>query len=91
MIMLMLRWCVACTYAGHGALAFGVNKKWLKYLNVVGYSDSTGTVLMPLIGIVDFAVAGGAVMLSEPLVFAWAGVWAISTALMRPLAGEGIL
>lgn len=90
-VVLMLRWCVALTYAGHGALAFGVNKKWLKYLNIVGYSDSTGTILMPVIGLVDLAVAVAAVLLSEPLVFAWATLWAIATALMRPLAGEGVL
>ncbi|CAE7219431.1 agtpbp1, partial [Symbiodinium sp. KB8] len=88
----MLRASVAATFAGHGALAFGVNDKWLKYMSVAGFSASTSRQLMPVIGVVDMVVAALALWPSvDPALFAWAALWGISTALMRPLAGEGVL
>lgn len=88
----MLRASVAATFAGHGALAFGVNDKWLKYMSVAGFSASTSRQLMPIIGVVDMVVAALAMWPSvDPALFAWAALWGASTALMRPLAGEGVL
>lgn len=46
---------------------------------------------MPMIGLMDILV-GCLCMLTNafPLVYAWAFVWGVSTAVMRPLAGESI-
>jgi len=91
-VVWLLRACVAGTFAGHGALAVIGQPKWYKYLRAGGFPDSVGGLLMPAIGVVDLAVAVGAVVGPiQPLLFAWAAVWGFSTAMMRPLAGEGML
>jgi len=46
---------------------------------------------MPLIGLLDIIIAFICVFMDScPLIYCWAFVWGVSTALMRPLAGESI-
>ena len=89
---LMLKLCVAGTFAGHGVLAFSAPAKWKTYLKTAGFPEGFASWLMPSIGLLDIAVAVAACLPGAPaLVFAWAALWAFSTALMRPLSGESFL
>ena len=68
-----------------------VNTDWIHYLNTVGISDEVAIKIMPVIGIIDILVA--LIVLIRPLkpVVIYAAVWALLTALMRPISGEPIL
>lgn len=86
----LLRIGIAMCFVGHGA--FGVLRKeaWLPYFALVGLDGATGRILMPWIGLVDIAV--GLAVLFHPIraLLAYGAVWCLWTALLRPLAGEGI-
>src|SRR5262249_62147253 len=62
---------------------------WLPYFAVGGTPAWLGWHLMPLIGTVDIAV--GVMTLARPrrLFLLYAALWALWTALLRPLAGQG--
>jgi hypothetical protein len=46
---------------------------------------------MPVIGLLDVIVAFVCLFMDKcPLVYCWAFVWGLATAVMRPLAGESI-
>lgn len=84
----ILRIAVFGTFLGHGVFALLGKKSWIPYLTVVGFSESTALVLLPVIGAIDIAVA--LFMLLKPLraVLLWATAWGLTTALIRPIAGE---
>lgn len=83
-----LRVGAALCFIGHGAFGFITKAAWLPYFAVVGIPESWAWRMMPLVGAVD-VVAGMAVLFAPrglPLVYM--SVWALWTALLRPLAGE---
>jgi len=46
---------------------------------------------MPIIGFMDVVIAFVCLFMDKcPLVYCWAFVWGLATAIMRPLAGESI-
>lgn len=46
---------------------------------------------MPVIGLLDVIVAFICLFMNScPLIYCWAFVWGLATAMMRPLAGESI-
>ena len=75
-------------FVGHGAFGIMTKQAWLPYFAVAHIGPETAYKLMPLIGAVD--VTMGCVMLlsPRPAVVYWMTLWAIWTALLRPLAGE---
>jgi len=78
----------AMCFIGHGAFGFITKAAWLPYFGVVGIPESLAWKLMPLIGAVD-VTAGMAVLFAPraiPLIYM--SVWALWTALLRPLSGE---
>jgi len=78
----------ALCFIGHGAFGFLTKAAWLPYFGVVGIPESLAYRLMPLVGAVD-VMAGMAVLFAPrglPLVYMV--VWAMWTALLRPLSGE---
>lgn len=86
----MLRVGAALCFIGHGAFGFITKAAWLPYFGVVGIPEAWAWRLMPLVGAVD-VLAGMAVLFAPrglPLVYMT--VWAVWTALLRPLSGESV-
>ncbi|CAF1046250.1 unnamed protein product [Adineta ricciae] len=87
----ILGFSVFGTFFGHGCLATRFVPSWLPYLRVIGVGDKWARILMPVIGFMDIII-GFFCLFSPtyPLVYCWAFVWGVATAMMRPLAGESI-
>ena len=85
-----LRVGAALCFIGHGAFGFITKAAWVPYFGVVGIPEPWAYRLMPLVGALD-VTAGMAVLFAPrglPLVYMT--VWALWTALLRPLAGESV-
>ncbi len=85
-----LRVGAALCFIGHGAFGFITKAAWLPYFAVAGIPESWAWQVMPIVGAVD-VIAGMAVLFAPrglPLVYM--AVWAMWTALLRPLAGESV-
>jgi len=79
-------WC----FVGHGAFGIIGKAGWLPYYRVFGVADSLAWDTMPIIGAVDIAI--GILILLRPMraVLVYAVFWTVLTALLRPLAGQGL-
>lgn len=86
----ILRLGIFGTFLGHGVFAILGKQAWLKYFVAVGISESTGAFLLPLIGILDVAIALLALFKPIKIVLGWAVLWSFATALIRPLSGEPV-
>jgi phosphohistidine phosphatase SixA len=86
----LLRLAVAACFIGHGA--FGVLRKeeWLTYFTLFGIDTESASQMMPLVGGIDIAIGFLALFWPARAVFLYAAVWAAFTALLRPLAGQGV-
>ena len=76
-------------FIGHGAFGIITKAAWLPYFGVVGIGEAWAWRLMPWIGSMDVAMGFLALIWPCRALFAWATVWGIWTALLRPLAGQG--
>lgn len=86
----IFRISLAMCFIGHGAFGIITKAEWLPYFEVASIGPEWGYRLMPLIGTMDISM--GILILFYPLrapMLYMAG-WAVWTALLRPLAGEGI-
>jgi len=86
----VLRLGAALCFIGHGAFGFITKAAWVPYFDVVGIPETWAYRLMPVVGAVD-VMAGMAVLFAPralPLVYM--AVWALWTALLRPLSGESV-
>lgn len=86
----VLRLGAAFCFIGHGAFGFITKAAWVPYFAVVGIPEAWAWRLMPIVGAVD-VMAGMAVLFAPrglPLVYMT--VWAVWTALLRPLSGEPV-
>src|SRR5688572_621570 len=84
----VLRLGAAMCFIGHGAFGFITKAAWVPYFGAVGIPEPWAYRLMPVVGAVD-VMAGMAVLFAPralPLVYM--AVWALWTALLRPLSGE---
>ncbi|MAF99222.1 MAG: hypothetical protein CMH61_01285 [Nanoarchaeota archaeon] len=86
----ILRLGIFGSFLGHGVFALQVKAGWIPYFEAVGMSASSAATLLPLIGIMDIIVAGLALFYPLRIVLAWAAVWGLWTALLRPIAGAPI-
>ncbi|MGH7694499.1 MAG: hypothetical protein ACRENH_05945, partial [Gemmatimonadaceae bacterium] len=84
----ILRVGAALCFIGHGAFGFITKAAWIPYFAVVGIPEAWAWRLMPLVGAVDVTV--GMMVLFAPRRFAlgYMTLWALWTALLRPLSGE---
>lgn len=83
-----LRVGAAACFIGHGAFGIITKEAWVAYFAVAGIPRDAAFALMPVVGTVDI-VLGLAVLVSpRPVVLLYMTVWAVWTALLRPLAGE---
>ena len=90
--MRQLHWCLrlgaAACFIGHGAFGVITKAAWVPYFGLVGIPSDTAYALMPVVGTIDILM-GIAVLLSpRPAVLLYMTVWALWTALLRPLTGE---
>ena len=88
-LWLMLQTGVAMCFIGHGAFGLITKQAWVPYFGVAGISEAWAWKLMPWIGAMDVAIVFLAFIWPCRALFAWAGCWAVWTALLRPLAGQG--
>ena len=87
-----LHWCLrlgaAACFIGHGAFGIITKAAWIPYFALVGIPSDVAYALMPVVGTIDILM-GIAVLLSpRPAVLLYMAVWALWTALLRPLTGE---
>lgn len=86
----VLRIAVAGEFLGHGVFALQVKQGWIPYFTSVGISVETATILLPLIGIMDIALALLVLIKPIPAALLWMTFWGFWTALIRPIAGQPI-
>ena len=86
----ILRIGIAGEFLGHGVFALMIKKSWIPYFVSVGIPESSATILLPMIGLMDITIAF--IVLINPLraVLAFAAFWGFLTALIRPVSGESI-
>lgn len=84
---IILRVGVFGTFLGHGIFALGVKNSWIPFLTTVGFTTDKAIEFMPIIGVVDLLIAILALIKPMRVVFLYAFVWALATALMRPIVG----
>ena len=84
----VLRVGAALCFIGHGAFGFITKAAWIPYFAAVGIPEPWAWRFMPLVGAVDVTV--GMMVLFAPRRFAlgYMSLWALWTALLRPLSGE---
>ena len=86
----ILRIGIFLTFIGHGVFALAVKYEWIPFLTAVGFSQSTAVEIMPFIGLLDIIVAFMALIYPMRIIIFWAFIWALATALMRPITGYEI-
>lgn len=86
----ILRIAVAGTFIGHGVFALQAKEGWIHYFTSLGISAQSAMIILPLIGILDIALA--LLILVKPIRIAilWMAFWGLWTALLRPLTGDPI-
>lgn len=86
----ILRLGIFLTFIGHGVFALGVKHEWIPFLTTVGFSQSTAIEIMPFIGLLDIFVAWMALLYPIRIIILWAFIWALATAIMRPVTSYEI-
>ncbi|MBW4721926.1 hypothetical protein [Saccharothrix obliqua] len=85
----LLRLGVATEFIGHGWAGWQGQRDWLPYYALFGISPHTATELvMYVVGALDIIVGLFALIRPIRAVLLYATLWAVFTALLRPLAGE---
>ncbi len=84
----ILRIGVAGCFVGHGAFGIITKAAWVPYFAVGGISEPWAWRLMPWIGTMDILMGLLALLWPCRVLFMWAVIWCIWTALLRPLSGE---
>lgn len=88
--ILILRVAAAMCFIGHGAFGIITKKAWVPYFGVAHISEPWAWKLMPWVGTMDILLGIMALVWRKPSrwLWAWMTVWAVWTALLRPLSGE---
>jgi hypothetical protein len=83
-----LRIGAALCFIGHGAFGFITKQSWLAYFGVVGIPESVAWQMMPWVGALDVTVGMAVLFAPRRFPLVYMAVWALWTALLRPLSGE---
>lgn len=86
----VLRIAVAMCFVGHGAFGIITKAAWVPYFAVVGIPRDWAFALMPVIGAIDILLGLVVLVSPRPVVLLYMTVWALWTALLRPLSGDVI-
>jgi hypothetical protein len=65
-------------------------RDWVAYFAVAGIPEHFSWPLMPIIGAIDISLGLLALVYPIRAVFVWMILWTVWTALLRPLAGQGV-
>jgi hypothetical protein len=84
----ILRVGAALCFIGHGAFGFITKAAWLPYFAVVGIPESLAWKIQPLVGAIDVLAAMAVLFAPRGLPLVYMSVWALWTALLRPMAGQ---
>ncbi len=85
----VLRIALFGTFLGHGWYAFQAIPHFQALLaGATGLSPALAARLLPIIGLIDFLIAGFAILKPIRSVLAYAALWGFLTALARPVSGE---
>lgn len=84
----ILRVGVMMDFLGHGMVGFGRPAAWASYFGVVGIGHGNAYGLMPWVAIMDVTMALLALFFPVRAFVFFMTLWALWTALLRPLAGE---
>jgi len=83
----VMRWGIAGTFIGHGIWALSIKESWFGYFTGIGIAASVIPTLLVLIGIADILVGIAVLWRPYRVLLGWAVVWAVITALIRPITG----
>jgi hypothetical protein len=83
-----LRVGAALCFIGHGAFGFIAKQSWVPYFGVVGIPEGIAWQMMPWVGAVDITVGMAVLFAPRRIPLVYMAVWALWTALLRPLSGE---
>ena len=86
-----LRIAVALEFVGHGILAVRVKPEWVGFFAPFGIATETARTIMQGVGCIDIALA--CLLIVKPIRAAilWMAIWAMWTALLRPMSGLSVL
>jgi hypothetical protein len=86
----ILRIGAAACFIGHGAFGIITKEAWVPFFAFAGIPRDLALTLMPVVGTVD--IAAGLLLLAapRPIVLVYMVVWALWTALLRPLTGDSV-
>ena len=86
-----LRIAMCGEFLGHGVFAYQAAPHFrLLMMGSLGIAEETAATVLPVIGIIDFMIAG--LVLVKPIraVLLWGAVWGLLTGLARPASGKEI-
>lgn len=90
-LQLQLHWVLRITLAGcfigHGSWGLISKESWLPLFRTQGIPDEIAWKLMPIIGACDILVAILVLIKPRRIILIWMFVWALWTAILRPLSG----
>ncbi len=75
-------------FVGHGAFGLITKEAWVPYFGVAGIGRDMAYRLMPMVGTLDIFVGIMMLVRPRPIIAYWMVLWAVWTALLRPLSGE---
>jgi hypothetical protein len=85
----ILRIAAAMCFVGHGAFGVITKPAWVAFFHALGISEPMAYRLMPIVGTNDLIMGIFVILSPCRIVLAWMTVWAVFTAFLRPLAGQG--
>lgn len=86
-----LRGYLIYTFLYHGIRALMVEEAWIPMFTAIGLSSDIAMTLMPIIGVVDIAVALLLFRRPSRFVAAWAGLWPIIPSIGAYMTGNSSL
>jgi hypothetical protein len=86
----VLRIAAAMCFVGHGAFGFITKAGWVAYFQVVGIDAGLAYSLMPIVGLVDVLLGLSVLVWPTKAACAYMALWGLWTALLRPLANQGV-
>lgn len=90
-IDLVLRIAMFGEFLGHGVFAWQKKQKFVDMLTAMtGIKGAMAGQLIQVVGAVDIAVAFLILVKPIRIVLAWATLWALGTAIARPVSGDPI-